>query len=180
MDEKIVVKELHVNDMYDEMLISFNRYQKVTRIWFNNNGEWQIKDHDYIEDWDEAKKIERAKQFKTILAEHKGSIFGAYDEHKLIGFSVIIHKFFGSDRQYVQLKYLHVSLEYRHKGIGKELFKLSVEKARDLGAKKLYISANDSEETQKFYLGIGCVDAVEINEALAQEEPYDRQMEYPV
>jgi hypothetical protein len=45
---------------------------------------------------------------------------------------------------------------------------------------KIYISANDSEETKKFYLGIGCKDAIEINKKCAEEETYDRQMEYKI
>ena len=75
---------------------------------------------------------------------------------------------------------MHVSLEYRFKGIGKKLFKLCVNKAKQVNMEKIYISANDSEETQKFYLGLGCVDAMEINEKLAELEPCDRQMEYVV
>jgi hypothetical protein len=45
---------------------------------------------------------------------------------------------------------------------GKQLFKWCIQKAKDLGAAKIYISANFSEETQ----------------ALEAAEPYDRQMEY--
>ena len=73
---------------------------------------------------------------------------------------------------------IHVSNSYRHKGIGKKLFDFCVEKARDIGISKIYISANTAEESQRFYLGIGCKDAMEINKKLAEDEPYDRQMEY--
>jgi N-acetylglutamate synthase-like GNAT family acetyltransferase len=86
----------------------------------------------------------------------------------------------GSSGQYIQLKFLHVSNGYRHKGIGKVLFNLCVERVKRIGIKKMYISANDSEATQRFYLGIGCKDAEEINQKLLEEEPYDRQMEYIV
>ena len=66
------------------------------------------------------------------------------------------------------------------RGIGKKLFNLCKEKAREIGSKKVYISANDSEATQQFYLGLGCKDAVEINQKMLDEEPHDRQVEYIV
>jgi len=87
---------------------------------------------------------------------------------------------FGSEGQYVQLKYLHISLNYRHKGIGKELFKLCIEKAKNMGIAKVYISANDSVDTINFYMNLGCEDAKEINKEFAEEEPYDRPLEYKI
>jgi N-acetylglutamate synthase-like GNAT family acetyltransferase len=87
---------------------------------------------------------------------------------------------FGTKKQYIQLENLHVSFNYRHRGIGKKLFELCIEKTKKIGIGKIYISANTSEETQKFYLSIGCKDAMEINRKLAEEEPYDRQMEYEI
>ncbi len=73
---------------------------------------------------------------------------------------------------------IHVSYEYRNKGVGKKLFTLCAKKAKSMGAKKLYISNHSSEESQFFYKNIGCIDAVEINQKLAKYEPYDRQMEF--
>jgi N-acetylglutamate synthase-like GNAT family acetyltransferase len=73
---------------------------------------------------------------------------------------------------------MQVSYEYRHKGIGKKLFELCIKKAKEMGIKKIYISANSSEETQNFYLSAGCVDAEEIKKELFEKEPYDRHMEY--
>ena len=58
------------------------------------------------------------------------------------------------------------------------MFGLCAEKARLMGAAKLYISANPSEETLAFYKKIGCVDSVEINAKLLECEPYDRHMEF--
>lgn len=55
---------------------------------------------------------------------------------------------------------------------------VSEDKARIMGAQKLYISTHSLEESQLFYTKVGCIDAVEINKKLAEYEPYDRQMEY--
>ena len=52
------------------------------------------------------------------------------------------------------------------------------EKAKELGAKKLYISAHSSKESQEAYRRLGCVEAVEVNREIAENEPFDIQMEY--
>ena len=118
--------------------------------------------------------------FSEIVAENKGYIFGGYAENRLIGFSVLMNNKLGTKGQYIQLKFLHISLDYRHKGIGKKLFELCVKKANDIEAEKIYISANDSVDTVKFYFSLGCEDAIEINKEIAEEEPYDRQLEYRI
>jgi hypothetical protein len=44
----------------------------------------------------------------------------------------------------------------------------------------LYISSHSSEESQAVYRAVGCCEAKEINERLAEEEPYDCQLEFPL
>ena len=46
---------------------------------------------------------------------------------------------------------MQVSYGYKHKGIGKKLFEMCIKKSKDIGIEKMYISANSSEEMQKFY-----------------------------
>ena len=107
-----------------------------------------------------------------------GAVIGAFIEGKLAGFTSVENKFFGSKSQYIQLSSIHVSYERRGKGIGKKLFQMIAQEARDLEAKKLYISAHSSEESQAFYKVIGCIEAKEYNEKLVQAEPCDCQLEY--
>jgi len=178
--ENIEYKELKLEDINDNLLDNFNRFQNVKKWWKNINGNLVLVDEEYTVDWDEKEKYAVVKLFVKLLTENEGVVFGAYDNKKLIGFSVLLNNKFGTIEQYVELEFLHISLEYRHKGIGKILFKMCMEKAKKLGAEKIYISANDSEETQKFYLGIGCKDAIEINKKCVEKEPYDRQMEYKI
>lgn len=73
---------------------------------------------------------------------------------------------------------MHVSNEYRHKGIGKKLFAFSVAAAKKLGAEKMYISTHSSQESQVFYRAMGCVHAEEIVPELVEAEPFDIQLEY--
>lgn len=177
---QIQTGELSPGDIHDNLLDSFDRYQKVERYWSSKSGTWTLLNEGYEEDWDTVKKKDRIRIFREILEKGEGSIFAAFDDGKFIGFAVLLNEKFGSVKQYVQMKYLHVSNGYRHCGTGKRLFRLCVERAKELGAQKIYISANDSEDTQRFYLNLGCADAEEINAECAEAEPYDRQMEYPV
>ncbi len=53
----------------------------------------------------------------------------------------------------------------------------TIEKAKELGAKKLYISATPSKNTVNFYMHLGCNLASEINPELYQLEPDDIHLE---
>jgi GNAT superfamily N-acetyltransferase len=180
MLQNIKLKELSFEDLNGNLLNNFNRYQKANKYWSNETGNWTLIDKEYVVDWDKNKKDNVIQFFFDVINDRNGYIFGAYENRNLIGFSVLLDKKFGTNGQYIQLKYLHISYEHRHKGIGKRLFELCIEKAKTLQIEKIYISANDSEDTQKFYLGIGCIDAIEINKNFVEEEPYDRQMEYTI
>ena len=179
MLENIEFKELSNEDIHTNLLDDFNRYQKVTKCWVFVDTIWTLKNVEYVVDWDKEKKMLIINEiFSKIIKYNNGNIFGAFIENKLIGFSVLMNQKFGSKNQYIQLRFMHVTLDYRGKGIGKKLFMQCVDKAKEIGIEKIYISANDSVETISFYMNLGCVDAVEINKKIADEEPYDRQLEY--
>jgi GNAT superfamily N-acetyltransferase len=178
--ENIIYRELNVEDIKCNLLDNFNRYQEIKRCYRFENGSWTIKNNVYEENWDKNRKDNKTIKFKNILDAGFGYIFGAFDNNALIGYAVLFNKTFGSKRQYIQLFSLQVSFGYRNRGIGKKLFGFCIEKAKSNNVKKLYISANSSEETIKFYFRIGCKDAIEINKEQAEEEPFDRQMEYEI
>ena len=52
----------------------------------------------------------------------------------------------------------------RGNGIGKKLFLEAKQWAKQRGAKKLYISAHSSVESQAFYKAMGCVEAKVYNQ----------------
>ncbi|MBR3515638.1 MAG: GNAT family N-acetyltransferase, partial [Lachnospiraceae bacterium] len=97
---------------------------------------------------------------------------------RIIGFATISHDIFGETANYVELVCFQVSEDYRRRGIGKKLFTMICEEAMQLGADKLYISAHSSKESQAAYKALGCVHAEEIIPWIADEEPFDVQMEY--
>jgi len=176
---EFAIRELTHEDLVSDLLQHFNRYQEVRRCLRKENDKWVLKDIHFIEQWDEALKREIVDVDFTNCLNSGGVVWGVFNrDNELIAFACLLADFFGSKNQYLQLMQIHTSYEYRNKGIGKELFKVSAEKARHMGAKKLYISTHSSEESQLFYQRIGCVDAQEINKKLAEHEPYDRQMEF--
>lgn len=109
-----------------------------------------------------------------------GFFWGAFEGEKLVGVSILESKFIGSGQRTLQLKFLQISRDYRGQGLGTKLFQLAVEKAKELGAKKLYISATPSENTVNYYMRLGCVLATELDPELFALEPEDIHLEYAI
>ena len=174
----IEYREIRINELHPNMLQYFNRYQVITKDWVSENDKYILVSNPHIENWNEKKKIKKVGTVFESLIINNGALFGAFDDEKLIGFSGIDGLLMGSEQQYLELVELHVSYEYRGKGIGKNLFKLCVDKAIKYECKKLYIVGSSSEESQKFYHKMGCIEAMELIPHLFDESPSDVHMEY--
>ena len=176
MKNNAVYRKLELEDCTGDLLNGFNRYQEVKRCYRRENGVWVLREIAFVEQWDKDEKLSKISRLSDNIAKG-GSVHGAF-AGDLIGFSSVGNTLFGETREYLQMELLHVSYEFRGQGIGKELFFRVCDDARARGAKKLYISAGSSEETQGFYSSIGCVDAMKIEEELYAKEPFDRHMEF--
>ena len=178
--EKILFKELNIDDVKMDFLNDFDRYQEISEYYARENGNWIIKKHEIVKviNWDKEYKDRRSTNLSNMLIKG-GYAFGVYENGKLVGFATILNEKFGTKKQYVELKYFYISFNYRNKGIGKKLFGLCIEKAKDIGIEKIYISANSSVESQNFYLSMGCKDAMEMKEGYRNNED-ERQMEYTI
>ncbi|MBE6054949.1 MAG: GNAT family N-acetyltransferase [Clostridium sartagoforme] len=167
--------------LYEEVNIdlfkNFRRYQKVTKCWRKENDEWVIKDVPFIDDWNEDEYEILIKYLKNTI-ETKGIVYGAFIDNNLKGFASVEYDFIDKSNIYFDLSSLHVSEDMRGNGIGKTLFQMSANWAKESGAKKLYISAHSAIETQKFYKAMGCTEALEYNESHVAREPFDCQLEY--
>ena len=165
-------------NFHDNSLDFFLRHQDVKECWRkNSHNEYVLVPHRYVEDWDLNKRKEVAREILNIIAG-KGFAYGAFYEGKVVGYILVSNEFFGNSNQYTELLLYHVSEPYRRCGIGKELFKLACKTAKEAGAKKLYISAHSSKESQAAYRKLGCIEATEINQVRVENEPYDIQMEF--
>ena len=162
----------------ENSLDDFLRHQEVKECWRkNSNNEYVLVSNEYVEDWDINKRKEVAREILNKVAGN-GFAYGAFYEGKVVGYILISTVLFGKSNQYMELLLYHVSEPYRRHGIGKELFKLACNTAKESGAKKLYISAHSSKESQAAYRKLGCIEATEINQVIAENEPYDVQMEF--
>lgn len=173
----ILIREIREEDITESFLEHFNRYQEVNNVWRMENNAKIVKNVSFVEDWNDAEKQLVIKGLIETI-NNKGAVFGAFDGNKLIAFTSLDGNPIGNEKEYLQIQKLFVSNDYKGRGIGVELFNKCVERARSLGAQKLYISANSSVETVGFYEKMACVDASWINDKQVELEPFDCQMEY--
>lgn len=176
MCTEFIFRTLRQDELNMDLFAGFNRYQDVKRCWRKEEGRWILKDIAFVEEWGEENYRQLTEQLRRTHGAG-GYVFGAFEHGRLVGFASVESERFGTKRQYVQLGEIYTSYEYRGFGIGKKLFELSKEAGKKLGASKLYISAHSSEESQKFYQKMGCVEAREYNRKLVEKEPCDCQLE---
>ncbi|MGN1120529.1 MAG: GNAT family N-acetyltransferase [Oscillospiraceae bacterium] len=173
----ITYSKLNVENFSVNSLDSFIRHQEVSECWRKIDGSYVLVPNVFTEEWDIDKRREMAQTISAGISEN-GFAYGAFLEEEIVGYIYLTKDFFGSENQYIELSAFHISEPYRRQGIGKKLFGLACKEAKALGAKKLYISAHPSKESQAAYRRLGCVEAEEINWKIAENEPYDVQMEY--
>ena len=124
-----------------------------------------------------------AEQYTLILMDcfdRGGAFCGAYWDDQMVGVAVLDSKFIGRERDQLQLKFLHVSSGFRKQGLGQALFDRVLERAKEVGAKRLYISATPSENTVNFYRRLGCVVTNELDPELFELEPEDIHLEFVI
>ena len=160
------------------LIWQIDRREIVENIYCLEAGKLVLKpDYFDIRGWPPGE----AELYTPILLncyERGGTFWGAFEDDQLVGVAILESKLIGTQRDTLQLKFLHVSRDYRKRGIASALFNLAVEKARALEARKLYISATPSENTINYYTRLGCVLAAEIDPELFVLEPEDIHLEY--
>lgn len=176
MNTKMIYRKLGKEEVTRELFSSFIRKQEVTKCFRKIDGEWVIKEIPFIDDWTENDYTELIQCLRNTICTG-GFVAGAFSDDKLKGFVSVEPAIFGGDNRYMDLSSIHISSDYRHKGIGTELFRMAKEWAKEHHAKKLYISAHSAVESQEFYRAMGCVEAAEYNKEHVEKEPCDCQLE---
>lgn len=175
--QQLTYRELDFHSLNANLLGNFNRFQETKRVWFKENDQYKLKDDTFLDHWNDEKKKEIIQSLINCV-ELGGIAVGAFNNNQLVGFANVESELFGNKKEYVELPFIHVSNEARGSGIGKKIFALCCEKAKRLGAKKLYIAAHPSEETQHFYKAVGCEYAAEVNQKILDRESLDIQLEF--
>ena len=172
----ITYRTLTANEIEIPLFSNFNRHQEVTKCWRKIDGEWVIKDIAFTEEWAEKEFAELTRCLKNTV-NIGGYVAAAFSDDKLKGFVSVEPAPLGSRNQYLELSSIHVSFEMRGFGIGKNLFALAKDFAKQNGAEKLYISSHSSVESQAFYKAVGCIEAEEYDKNAVEKEPCDCQLE---
>jgi len=111
----------------------------------------------------------------------RGGVFhAAFDDDRLVGLAVLDTVWLGPRGDLLELKFMHVSRDYRAQGLGGQLFEQARSSARDRDARGLYISATPSENTIRFYFGQGSTLLSTPDPKLFEREPEDIHLECPV
>lgn len=162
------------------LIWQIDRREIIENVYYLREGKLVLEPEHYdMQGWPPGE----AELYTPLLLDcyDRGGLFwGAFENDLLVGVSILESKWIGKHHDMLQLKFLHVSRGCRKQGIGARLFKLAAEKAQELGAKKLYISATPSEHTVNYYSRLGCVLATEIDPELFALEPEDIHLEYVI
>ena len=158
-------------------LVDVDRTETVDSVYSIRDGKLCLEKEQWdFQDWSVSEKQQRIAE---LHKQHDSgdTLFGAFDGTTLAGVAVIGQHALPKAVGRFNLAGLWVSHKYRGRGIGKSLVSLVINKARELGASTLYVSATPSENTVRFYMSIGFRLADVVDADLFQEEPEDIHME---
>lgn len=161
-------------------LPEIDRSEKIDGMYLLHAGKLECRPADYAVKGFHPADLQHLLDDLSDLFERGGIVFGALDGGKLVGIASLDIRWRGRLRDQLQLALLHVSQPYRRQGVATRLMNLVKERAKALGAKKLYISATETRNTVDFYMGAGAVLAQEVDPELYQREPEDIHLELPL
>ena len=160
-----------------EQVWAIDRSEVIDHVYYQESGALVLRPARYdMKGWPPGE----AETYTPLLLdcfERGGWFYGLFDKAVLIGVAILDSKFIGQGDECLQLKFLHVSKSHRGQGLGRRLFESAKLEARARGARRLYVSATPSENTVRFYFGVGCVLAREADPELLAMEPEDIHLE---
>lgn len=150
-----------------------DRTEIINYIYYYKEGKLVlVEEFCKVNKWSNEQKLIHISALKSIY-DNGGFIYGAFYGPKITGVISLDSEFIGKNKDHLNLAGFWVSNQYRNRGIGKKLLELVVEKAMEIGAAMLYVSATPSQNTVNFYLKRGFKLADEIIEKLYELEPED-------
>jgi GNAT superfamily N-acetyltransferase len=116
----------------------------------------------------------------SSLHDAGGTVLGTWDGDALVALASLDVRAVSASPPVLKLDMLYVSASHRHRGIGRRLVQMIADRARDLGATALYISATPTRNTVEAYLDMGAVLAVPPDPHLLALEPDDIHLVLPL
>ena len=170
--EKILYRVLERDEI--RILSEIDRYEIIEEVYRVRDGKL-VLEKEYREEIDISDESEVIEDYIQDY-DGGGTFIGAFDGEKPVGLSGICGNLIGENKDMIQLSSLWVSNKYRKKGIGRQLIFMLKEKAKQSGAKKLYVSATPSKNTVDFYRSVGFYLTTPVKE-LFEDEPKDIHMD---
>lgn len=165
------IRELTREELPD--LWKIDRAELVNHVYHHRDGELVLVPEFYdTRGWPPGEP-ELYTPLLLDAVDAGGTCYAACEGEELIGAAVLEGRFIGPEQDRLQLKFLHVSQQHRQSGLGRMLFEKAAEKAKERGARRLYISATPTENTVQFYLRRGCRVAEWLDPDLFALEPED-------
>lgn len=173
----ITVRELRRDEI--EEVWQIDRREVIDSIYYLEDGVLVLRPERYdMQGWPSGETDASTRLFYDCF-DSGGWFCGLFDAGQIIGVVILESRFIGRNRDQLQLKFLHVSRDYRREGLGRRLFELARARARRLGARRMYVSSTPSENTVRFYMGVGATVTDEPDPDLLELEPEDIHMECP-
>lgn len=151
----LIERDLQLSDLGQLALI--DRKELIEQFYRVQAGRLELYDeHCAMSGWPEGEAEQDALTLRRCFDQ--GAWFhGVFAGPSLVAAAVvgceIIHN---GGRRLLQLKFLHVSHDYRGGGLASRLFAKAVGQARSQGVDGLYVSATPSRNTVEFYQRRGC------------------------
>lgn len=174
------VRRWHLTREQIELIWTIDRREIVERVYRLEDGELRLGPGYFdVQGWP-ADTLQNMPPLLNEIYDRGGEFFAAFDDDQLVGVSVLDTLWRGAGGDLLQLEFLHVSRDYRGRGLGAQLFEQARSAARERGARGLYISATPSENTINFYQRQGSVVMATPDAELFAFEPEDIHLECAV
>jgi len=175
----LIERELTGHDL--PLLAQIDRSELVEECYRLEKGELILYPvHFDMRGWPEGEAEENALALETCL-RRGGWLYGIFDGQVLVAAVAVDNRVIHNQRLSMrQLKFLHISLDYRGQGLGAKLFALACEQGRRFDAEALYVSATESRNTVEFYQRQGCRLVDQADPELFDQEPRDIHLYCPL
>lgn len=160
-----------------DLVRTIDRSEVIDNIYYMRDGRLVLEEeHWELKGWPPGEPAENIEWIDKCL-DRGGAAWGAFDGDILVGVGVLDGKWIGTSGDTLVMYFLHVSADYRAKGIGRTLIDLVRDRAMEMGARRLYVSATPSLNTVRFYQRMGFDLASEVDPELFEWEPEDIHMD---
>lgn len=123
-------KVLDLGDLDSTLLKNFNRFQETNQVWFKENDRFNIKADHFFEQWNDEKKGEIIQSLQDCIRTG-GVVVAAFVDQNVVGFANVEGELFGSNKEYLELPFIHVTYELRNYGIGRKLLSCAASRQKN-------------------------------------------------